>query len=84
MANSTIIVCHANLEADYGKLVDEVWKSPIKTVGHLRYLINHFPDDMPLDVGCQCDSFSEWDLQLVNEGSCLGVYLTMTPGAELI
>lgn len=84
MANSTIIVCHGNLEEDYGKLVDEVWKTPIKTVGHLRYRIKNLPDDMPISASCQCDSFTEWDLNLIREESVVAFHLTMTPGAELI
>lgn len=67
------------------KIREEYKKNPIiKTVGHLRYKIENLPDDMPISASCQCDSFTEWDLNLIHEESCLAFHLTMTPGAELI
>ncbi len=36
----------------------------IVTVGDVRNKIKDLPDNLPIDFGCQCDSFDIWELRI--------------------
>lgn len=47
------------------------------TVGDLRNKIKDLPDNLPIDFGCQCDSFEAWELHIGahQPEAILGFYL---------
>jgi hypothetical protein len=57
------------------------------TLGDLRHQTKDMPDDIPIDFGCQCDSFDIWDLHLqlrnaYEPDAILGFYLIRGKNAK--